>query len=215
MLFEFDEACIDKDEIAEAVKVICKYFDADLDLLEMFLNGLDSLDLVLFNELYATLGENKGIAIDKALEEENWDDISKISKLDLNKIKNYLYYDAIYGYKESYPVPLVYKVFDIARQGVPIVLLDATFDEEAFNLIYARYFFEDEKLSRSELLGKKLNPVNYVKTKIYESSIIDKDTKIYRINSKNNYYNSGFFKDFKKNELSENGKRTVDEFKDT
>ena len=223
MLFEFDHVSIDKDEIAEAVKVICKYSDAELDLLEMFLNGLDSVDLSLFNKLYPALVENKGIAIDKALEEENWDDISKISKLDLNKIKNYLYYDAIYGYRESYPVPLVYKVFDIARQGVPIVLLDATFDEEAFNLIYARYCFEDEKLSRSELLDKKLDPVNYVKTKIYESSIIDKGTKIYRINSKNNYYNSGFFKKVKKDkssqnsfrekELSENGKKTVDEIK--
>jgi len=104
-----------------------------------------------------------------------------------------LYYSEIYGYRESYPVPLMYQVFDLSRQGVPIVLLDATFDKMAFLLLYSRYCFEEEQLSRSVLSHKELNPVNDVKIRIYESFLKDKDTKIYRINSDSNYYESGFF----------------------
>lgn len=200
---------LNEEDIKESINVISKYHTNEL--LKTFITELFFMNFSMYNEEYfKALVLSKNSAIKLALKEYNGnekkikDDISKMNKLDPYKIRKFLYYREIY-HRKSYPEPNLYHVFDIARQGIPVVLLDATFDEEIFKVLFARYCFEDEHLSRSIITSKSnLNPLHKLKTTIYKSNLEKKDANIYRMNKNNIYYKKNFFKNGKlKEKLSQ------------
>ena len=208
-----EELSVDKDSILNALKIIDQYTNYEDNKTELFIETFDSIDFHSFEEYFEIFQNKRRNAINNAIEEENWDDLKVISELKLYDLKKFLYYKTIYEGIKEYSEPLLYYIFDLARQGIPITLLDATFDKDAFFVIWGRYCFEDEKLSRSKLLNKELMPTDAIKMAIYESNLIDKDVKIYRLNKDNNYFNAGFFQRDNKGHiicLTNDGERNIE-----
>lgn len=198
------ELKMDKDELKEILEVVRKYSGYDY---ENFLQDINSMDFFLYEMLYHDeLMKFKIIAFNTALKsfsnknEYIKKDINKIDKLRPDKIRKFYYYKQIYPDMNSYHEPNIYNVFDISRQGVPVVLLDATFDEDIYKILFSKYCAEDEKFSRSVILPETdLTPLNEIKTVFYKSRLLKRDANIYRLNKYNQYFESAFFKK-KKNE---------------
>lgn len=202
-IWETKDLKLDKEQIKESLNAITKYYTNDYvyDKCELFLDELDSINVKRYNDIYLKdLIKFKNTALNHALkkytgkEKAIMEDIQNITLLRPYEIRKFLYYRDIYGDIDFYPEPNLYHVFDIAREEVPVVLLDATFDEKKFQILLSRYCSEDEQLSREHLLSKTdLKPLHEIKTTIYKSYLKKKDATIYRINKHNLYYKSGFF----------------------
>lgn len=205
---------LDKEQVKVSLDAITKYYTYDKT--GLFLNELDFINVKLFNDFYLKdLQKIRRTALNNALEkytgkeEEIREDIQDITALRPYEIQKFLYYADIYGDIDSYPEPNLYHLFDIAREEVPVVLLDATFDEKKFQILLSRYSLEDEQLSREHLLSKTdLKPLHEIKTTIYKSNLKKEDATVYRMNKDNLYYKSGFFKDKK---LTNDGSKQLKE----
>jgi hypothetical protein len=209
---------LNKEGIKEAMDVISEYVIYNNS--EKFISNLDSMRFPEYEDDYFKgLNNIKRSAIDLALKnpEKDWEaiknDLYKISKLNPYDIRKFFYYKTIYGDIESYPEPNLYYVFDIARQGVPVVLLDATFDEDIFQILFSRYCYEDETISRSVIISKEdLYPLKDIKTTFYTSNLKKVDANIYRMRKNHRFFNGPFFKDKKKVLLSPDGKAELKKF---
>ena len=140
--------------------------------------------------------DDQKAAINIFTKEENWKDLNIAAKLDISKIKKWLYYYAIYKENRVYGEPNIYKLFDLARQGVKVIFSDATFNETIFKALLNRYEHEDNKIPRKILLQRyekstisfespKLS--NEIPIKIFKSSIQDKNFGIFRMGRQNKF----------------------------
>ena len=137
-------------------------------------------------------------------------DVENISEFRPYNLIKYYYYHSIHGNSSSYYEPLLYNIFDLARQEVPIIMLDASLDIKAYEVLLARYNYEHQKMPRDLIFNQPLGPLTDLITMVYQSNIQEKNKTIYRMNENNFYYKKGFFNN---KELTENGKRTVKELK--
>ncbi len=142
--------------------------------------------------VFYAMEDDQRIALEQAIKDEKWEDVNTIKKLNIPKLKKWLYYYNIYGEIRDYGEPNIYKLFDLARQGVKVIFSDATFSEEIFNRILERYTFEDNKIPRSELFKKYINPEDLeeepfkapkfskdVKINIYSSNLQNKENDVF------------------------------------
>lgn len=207
----YNSLTVDINELKETREIISKYTSTSvLDaLIELMDTGEDTFDFILRN--LEDINKSKYTSIKSALAQEERDDVKKISSLNVFDLLKFAYYKSIHREITTYDEPLFYQIFDLARQGVPIILIDASFDQDLFRLMYGRYAHEDSIKTRSLLTGKELHPLKDIKISVYESHIQQKERKIYRMDKNNLYYKKGFFNRDK--ELTENGKQTVDQLR--
>ncbi|MBI5458939.1 hypothetical protein [Methanobacterium sp.] len=202
---------VDLNELKGTKEIISKYIStSELDaLVELMDKGEDTFDFIQRN--IKDINKAKYASLKSALAQEEWDDVKKISSLNVSDLRKFAYYRSIHEEITTYDEPRFYEIFDLARQGVPIILIDASFDMDLFLLLYGRYAYEDSKKSRSLLTGKELKPLQDIKISVYESHIQQKERKIYRMDKDNFYYKKGLLNQDK--ELTENGKRTIEQLK--
>ncbi len=142
--------------------------------------------------VFYAMEDDQKLAIEEAIKDQKWEDVNIIKKLNIPKLKKWLYYYNIYSEIRDYGEPNIYKLFDLARQGVKVIFSDATFSEEIFNRILERYEFEDNKIPRSELFKKYINPKDLteeaykapkfskeVKINVYNSNLQNKENKVF------------------------------------
>jgi hypothetical protein len=197
-LLVFDEALDNyntiksyKEEIDALTAVIGKYVSIK-DLINEF-NGYFGTKKLPPIPLVVTINGRKIQAIEKAIGSKNWEDVAEIAKLDIYGLRKFIYYSNIYEGIDSYPEPYFYYAMDLALQGVPIVFLDATFDEKALKVLLGRYIYENKSIERSSLIDEKLGNLDDFKITIYESRLVNKDKIIYKMDMDNYYYRGGFF----------------------
>lgn len=213
----FDEAMkeyipitFDTEEIEYSINIIDKYYHVS-DSLEKFMDYLET-DNIPSLELAQKINRIKNKALKEAIGLKEWADVNEIVKLNIYGLRKFIYYHNIYGNNESYPEPFVYYALDLALQGKPIIFLDATFDEKAFKILLGRYIYENNIINRSLLLNKKLDDIRNLKLQIYQSNLVNKETKVYRMYKDNYHYRSGFFT--KKGYITERGKNSIKELRD-
>jgi len=202
---------IDIDELNEIADVISKYSIADI-LYELNLyidTGEDLFKFIRKNK--KEINKIRYAALKKAINKEEWADVERISSLNVYELLKFSYYKSIHEEISFYDEPFFYEIFDLSRQGVPIILLDASFDEKLFRLMYGRYAYEESKQPRSLVLGKELGSLKEVKIKIYQSNLKNKERKIYRMDKDNYYYKRGFFG--LENELTESGVESIEKLR--
>lgn len=225
--FKFDIAVIDEEltgyeelklnleEINKALHTIFAYIGypeefPELDYRSDFLKIIEDknlfssqYDLEIANLIFYGIEDDQKAAIELVIKEENWKDLKVINKLNVQKLKKWLYYYSIYGEIKDYAEPNIYKIFDLARQGVKVIFSDASFSKKVFNKLFERYKFEDSKISRSELLKRFYNIDKGIETpelsddfkiNLYKSHIQDKNVVIYRMRNPKGYYKKDFDK---------------------
>ncbi|MEN6379138.1 MAG: hypothetical protein ABFD15_06125, partial [Methanofastidiosum sp.] len=207
----YNSITFDLNELKETREIISKYTSTSvLDaLIELLDTGEDTFDFIQRN--LKDINKAKYASLKSALAQEEWDDVKKISSLNVFDLRKFVYYKSIHEEITTYYEPRFYEIFDLARQDVPIILIDASFDIELFRLLFGRYAYEDSKMSRSLLTGKELHPLKDIKIRVYESHLQQKERTIYRMDKDNLYYKKGFFNRDK--ELTENGKRTIEQLR--
>lgn len=197
---------LDKESLNESIQAMAKYenvtflqeLDWDDDLFDFLQEKIDLLN----NKRYSALTE--------AISERNWDDVKEIAQFRPYNLLRYYYYHSIYGNSFSYYEPLLYTVFDLARQEMPIIMLDASFDIKAYEVTLARYNYEHKNKPRDLFIKQTLGPMTDLLTMSYESNIRDNHKNIYRMDKNNYYYKTGIL-DYKDKKLTENGDKTVKE----
>lgn len=130
--------------------------------------------------------------------ESKWDDLKTVAKLDMPPLKKWLYYHSIYQENRIYGDPHIYKLFDLARQGIKVIFSDASFNGTIFKELLKRYEYEDNKIPREKILqiydensitGFKSPKLSKTITiNIYTSNIQDKNFRIYKMNRNNNSF---------------------------
>lgn len=195
----YEKLSINMDEInASLSKIYDDYVDFELECFEC---KEDYLKIIknknFFNSEYEHLNSilysldvesDQKFAIEQVIKDENWDDLEIIRKLDVTKIKKWLYYYKIYGIDRDYAEPNIYKIFDLARQGVKIIFSDASYSEKLFLKLLKRYKYEDSKIKRSKLFMRYNSEKGYIepefskefKIKVYTSNI-PSEAKLYRM----------------------------------
>jgi hypothetical protein len=104
----------------------------------------------------------------------------------------------------------------LALQGIPVIFLDATFDEEAFKVLLGRYNYENSIIDRNLLINKELNSVNDLEIKVFESNLKNRNVNIYRMYKNNYFFKKGLF-NYNPNTddpISVAGHKTIDEIRD-
>lgn len=205
--FRFDNAIIDEslqgykplelqeDEIRKSIDLIYEYVH-NPDVKMFFLDIIENKELFLHD---TNLEHGKAIidlvsidqrkAIQKALKQKKDSDIETINNLKIYDIIKWLYYYSIYGEDKIYGDPYIYRIFDLARQGVKVVFADASFNLLLFQALLGRYQYEDNLIPRSKLLNaKQLKPLENIDIKLYTSKIKNDDLTIYRMWDKNFFY---------------------------
>ena len=215
---EFKEIKFDKEEIEKIITTIEKYVDEYSEirnLLNDFFNFIDTNDFPSKKQT-EEISQIKMMALREAINQKKWEDIKEISKLNIFELRKYIYYYNIHKDISSYPEPYLYYVFDLALQGVPIIFLDATFDEEAFNIILGRYIYENSIIERQLLINKELNSIFDLDFKYYESNLKNKEIDVYRMEKDNYYYKKGLFNYDRTSEdiITVNGHKTINELQD-
>lgn len=202
---------IDLENLKDNINVLVEYVTPKLtSTLSSLVNLLESGEDT-FQFLHANLkkiNKAKYSSIKKAIKQEKWEHVQQISSLNFFELKKFAYYKSIHNEITSYDEPFSYEILDLARQDIPIIILDASFDLELFRLIYGRYAYEDRVKPRELLLNKELKPLKDIKISVYQSNQKQKDKKIYRMDKNNYYYKTGFFNKDKK--LTEYGSKTID-----
>lgn len=201
-------------ELIEAMDTIQRY-SPNQKLEKEFVNFLANPNYYDFEDFLSAYGMDlyraKIAAINAALKNKKKPDASKISRLDVIGLRKILYYKAIHGV-ESYSESLFYQVFDLVRQGIPIIILDATFDEKQMQVVLGKYQKEETKIPRTILLKKNLEPLDAMKITIYESSLEDKNQVIRKMDKDNLYYRKAFFKD--KGQITPHGESLIKKFRE-
>ena len=178
---------LDKESLNESILAMAKFenvkFLQELDWDDNLFDFLQEKIDLLNNKRYGALTE--------AISERNWDDVKVIAQFRPYNLLRYYYYHSIYGNSYSYYEPLLYNVFDLARQGIPVIMLDASFDQEAYEITTARYIFEHKVMPRDLFINQPLGPLTDMQTTLYESNIHDKHKKILRMDKDNYYYKTG------------------------
>lgn len=214
-----------EERIKEAIHRIYGYYPNDEErdsLINILLGGDFNIFDMYLEEHGGSINFKKSATLKKAIENNNLEDVELINSLNLFEIKKYLYYENASFYdihEEGYPEPLFYHILDISRQGIPVILLDASFDEDAVALLLWRYQIEDEQIPRDTLINKDIEPFDDLKITIYESNLQNKELTIHRMDRENYYYRKTFF-DYRKDEngktnayLTENGKTVIEQLR--
>lgn len=213
--FKFDIAIIDEELSGyDKLEINEKKIDESIELIRDYLNyeilegETDHSIIPPFNEIienrefyspecdypigdivFSGVEAEKDEALDKAFESGNLKDYKTIYELDFLKLKKWLYYYFIYKEDRMYGDPHIYKLFDLARQGVKVVFSDASFSKRIFSKLLERYLIEEEKLSRRILFKKYIIededfkdfklPYKIDKIRLFTSSIQDKNKTIF------------------------------------
>lgn len=199
-----NEYPLDEDSLNESIQSMGKYEDVK------FLEELDwNNDLFDYmQENFNQMNSKRYGTLNEAINEEQWDDVKNIAKFRPYNLIRYYYYHSIYGNSSSYYEPLLYNVFDLARQEVPIIMLDASFDLKAYEVTLARYNFEHKLKPRDLFINQPLGPLTDLQTMIYASNIQEQHKTIHRMDESNYYYKTGLFNH---GTITENGEKTVKE----
>ena len=209
---EFNTIEVDVEQINESIDVIKKYDHSIESYFNDFRELLDDNDLPSIN-LTLTLYGIRNDALKEAITSKNTDDIKQITKFNPFDLRKYAYYNSIYKNNLPYPEPSLHNVLDLALSGVPIIFLDATFDKNAFEVLLRRYAYENLIEDRQLLLDKNLDSFKDLKIKIYQSHIINQTVNIYKMDKDHLYYKNGTFFDYTTGQLTENGKKYVEELR--
>ena len=215
---EFKEIEYDKKGIEDIIEVIENYVNEDYpirSLFDDFINFLDTNDFPSQNQTQQ-LNQIKNMALREAINKKEWEDIKVITKLNIFELRQYIYYHNIHEDILVYPEPFLYYVFDLALQGITVIFLDATFDEEAFKVLLGRYIYENSIINRQQLINQKLNCINDLEIKFFESNLKNRNTHIYRMDKNNYYFKKGLFNYDQTidDPISVAGHKTIDEIRD-
>jgi len=86
------------------------------------------------------------------------------------------------GLKDVAYNPHLWNVFDLIRKGIPVTLLDATFDKEIFDILLSRY-------------REKKHPDFDYEPQIYDEKIkLDRKPRVFRLKPSSNYFKTEFDK---------------------
>ncbi|WP_048190772.1 hypothetical protein [Methanobacterium sp. SMA-27] len=205
--FRFDIAIIDeslqghkplelkKDEIRKSIDLIYDYID-NPQIKMYFMDIIEKKELFLYDinlehgkAIIDLVSTDQRKAVQKALNQKKDSDIKTINKLKIYDIIKWLYYYSIYQEDRIYGDPYIYRIFDLARQGVKVVFADASFNLSLFQSLLGRYQHEDKLIPRSKLLKTKdLKPIENLEIKLYSSHIKNDDLTIYRMWGENSFY---------------------------
>lgn len=192
----YQELIFNENKINESVRLIYTYIN-NLKTEKCFLDIISKKDLFSDiskldkqEECIKQVSIDQRSAIKVAINQGYWDDVEVMSKLNVYDVRKWLYYYSIHQEDRIYCEPNVYKMFDLARQGIKVVTSDASFSQEIHNAMLGRYYYEDSKIPRSLLIKKELKPVKELTIKRYISSIKDDNTDIYRVWDENYFYKS-------------------------
>ena len=190
---------LNEEEINLALNKIYEYveYPQEFDLRDYFLERIEKKDLFLDEDSFEThimaikgIEKDQEYALKLVIDMKLWNDVMIINKLNISKLIKWLYYYTIYGENRIYSEPNIYKLFDLARQDVKVILSDASFDEKIFDELLKRYKFEDSKIPRKELLKKynlkkfefkDIDLSNSFNINVYTSHVQNKDLLIYRM----------------------------------
>jgi len=215
---EFKEIIFDVNEIEDIIDVIENYLSDDYPFRSLFDDFISFLDTDDFPSEDQTkqLNQIKNIALREAIKKKEWEDIKVITKLNIFELREYIYYNNIHKDISVYPEPFLYYVFDLALQGIPVIFLDATFDEEAFKVLLGRYIHENSIINRNLLINQELNSVNDLEIKVFESNLKNRNVNIYRMYKNNYFFKKGLFNYDPNNDdpISVAGHKTIDEIRD-
>ena len=209
-LKEFNLIEYDMEKLVDSIEAIEEYYEIQF-LLDQFLAYLDSDTIPPFG-LVNQINQIKNTALLEAIGKKKWNDVNEIAKLDIYELRKFIYYHNIYGNMDTYPEPYFYYVMDLALQGIPVIFLDATFDEKAFKILLGRYIYENNIIPRSLLIQRDLDSINNLNIELYQSNLVNKDVKIHRMDKNNYYYRSGFFN--RNGELTTNGIKSIKELRE-
>lgn len=202
---------MDKEKLKNIICVISKY--ESFEILNEKFDVLNDEEMFFYVKSHShRLTKIKYAALEEAINEKNWEDVKDISSFNVHDLMKFYYYRTIHPDMSSYSEPRMYHILDLARQGIPILLLDASFDEKAFQVIVGRYIYEEENISRSELLNQELNPITDINIRYYESHLKKPEKTIYRMDKDNFYYKRTFLNNNK--ELTENGEKTIQKLRE-
>ncbi|MDG6219614.1 MAG: hypothetical protein QCI00_09275, partial [Candidatus Thermoplasmatota archaeon] len=166
-------------------------FNLKADKLKAFLKITDAPEEIIKNaekrNLWFFLKENRTTQIEsvysdtviKNLKENNHAILKSLKEFKPYEFIRYINWGRIYKYNsDSYSIPYYYYAFNILSKGIPLVILDASFNINLFHYFLETYNGESQKL------GKKGFTQKPVKVKIYYSDITNKDSIIYRMRPK-------------------------------
>jgi len=177
----------EKKDIREAIRILRNFeklpiFDDlcnELKIIE-YPNGLTDIGPISRMELAEKLNEmnltNLRDIFQRGMSKSNIDDFELLAKVlkDINNLADFLKWKQIYrdseGYEKdlnTYYDPYIYKLFELA-ESKPIIIMDATFNEELFEDLLRGYDGE---------FG-----INNFDINVYKTSIQNKDSVIYRVN---------------------------------
>jgi len=122
-----------------------------------------------YGSLFSVLQQsNKKKSIQKEIDE-------KFGDFTPDDFEKFLEYGNIYGFSDDlYGFPLYYYAFDVALEGIPIVIMDATFNERLFHYFLESYNGEMKKLGDGFEGFSDLNVEIFTSDKKNEDSIIDR-----------------------------------------
>lgn len=195
------------EEIENSLNVISKYIEIE-DIKNKFLGNhskSEMFDYIYEKQFY--LYKLRNNALKRAIYLNFEDDVEKICLLDIYGLKKYYYYHSIHKDIENYSEPYFYHIFDLARQGIPIIILDASFDKNAFAIQLEKYRYEDSKIPRSKILNKELKSIDDININFHMTELSDTSRKIRRMDKNNYYYKKGLLNN---NKVTENGSKTID-----
>jgi len=157
-----DTLSFDKEAFAQWLKAA----DMDTTYVSALENGdygfFDSINWKILQRRYAAYSE-------QLLADGDHDGLKQLSAANPYMLEDYFRWAAIYDdYEKEYYVPLYYYAFDLLREGVPLVFLDATFDKKFFYYMLEAYNGE---------IGFESN----VTVKVYRSDKKRKSTKVYTV----------------------------------
>lgn len=116
--------------------------------------------------------------MDSALKNEDYEMLGKMKGFYPSDVKIFLKYDLLYDEQDLdvYGYPFYYYAFDVVTNDVPIVIMDATFNERLFH-----YFLESYNGEMRELGENNFDVFQDLNVKIYLSNWRNPDTIIYRM----------------------------------
>lgn len=107
---------------------------------------------------------------------ENKEGLKLLRKFHPDTFNRFLEYDEIYDFDgDMYGHPLFYKAFDVVQEGVPVVVVDATFNPRLFHYFLESYNGEMREF-RDDYGG-----FDDLDVTIFSSQKITSDSKIYRM----------------------------------
>jgi len=181
-IYETEEYCLDLEKTLDVMQT----YDLPKDLIwrvQYFEYDQDDLNY---------LRRERDRLLRVAVQNEDFKVIPEIQRINVDALEHC-------RYKNPYYLPRLFKVFEIAQEK-PVVLLHAGFVPPVFKRVLARYY--------QETLQVGSEAAETLRVKIYESTLQNKDTKIYRIT--NSDYSKNTVNNYKKSEIDTILRRIVD-----